>query len=463
MWHGCFSGTIFYCEYFMQISVIGLGKLGSPLAAVLAHGGHEVIGVDLNLEFVRKINEGIAPVQEPGLQDLLTQNKSRIRATSSCELAVLNSAVTFVIVPTPSQENGFFSNRYLIDAIRQLGQALLKKSSYHLVVITSTVMPGSIQGEIRKALENYRPVGTDLGLCYHPEFIALGSVIKNMLFPDMILIGESDQKAGDLLEEICMSICADKKAVCRMNIVNAEITKIAINTFVTTKISYANMISDICQQIDGADSDVVTCAMGLDSRIGPKYLKGAVGFGGPCFPRDNVALEALADDCGARADIAHASQAINHYQMIRLSALVEKYAPNHQISVLGLAYKTGTSVIDESQGIHIANHLQNLGYSVAVYDPLALVEAQKELLPGIYIASSVQECVNRSETILIMIPEMAFKEMVLLKGPKKVIIDCWRILPPEFSEYCNLVYLGRKNNHLLEMAESLCGQGAYDV
>src|SRR5262245_10730941 len=276
----------------MRVSVISLGKLGSPLAAVLASKGHEVVGVDLNQEFVRLLNAGRAPVQEPQLQELVDASKGRLRATMSLEEATLQSEISFVIVPTPSDSRGAFSNKHVIEAVMGIGKALRKKDAYHLVNITSTVMPGSTGGEIREALEisSGRTVGKNVGLCYNPEFIALGSVVRDMLLPDAILIGESDLRAGDLLESIYRTTCDNSPPVQRMNFVNAEITKLSVNTFVTTKISYANMLADICDRLPGADVDVVTNAVGLDSRIGRKYLKGALGYGGPCFPRDNIAF-----------------------------------------------------------------------------------------------------------------------------------------------------------------------------
>src|SRR5690348_1464448 len=217
----------------MKISVVGLGKLGSPLAAVFAGAGFSVIGTDLNESLVRALADGRAPVDEPQLQELITANGTRLRATSDCTEAVLASDVTFVIVPTPSDENGRFSNEFVLNAMRTIGTALRRKNGYHVVTITSTVMPGSMDGEIRPALEHHsgRTIGDDLGLCYNPEFIALGSVVRDMLRPDMILIGESDEKAGDLLEQIYQKSCENTPAFRRMNFVNAELTKISVNTY----------------------------------------------------------------------------------------------------------------------------------------------------------------------------------------------------------------------------------------
>ncbi len=434
----------------MKLSVIGLGKLGSPLAAVLASKGYEVIGVDLNSDFVKKINEGRAPVDEPQLQNLITEHRTRLKATLSYQEAVLASDVTFVIVPTPSEKNGLFSNKYLLQSVEEIGRAIALKNTYHLVVITSTVTPGSCQGEIRETLEkaSQREVGSNLGLCYNPEFIALGTVVCNMLYPDMILVGESDKQAGDLLETIYRQCSENTPPVRRMNLINAEITKISVNTYVTTKISYANMLSDICQHLPGSDVNVVTDAIGLDSRIGSKYLKAAVAFGGPCFPRDNVALAALANKLGARADIAIATQAINQHQNLRLLHLIEKLDNGGPIGILGLSYKPGTYVVEESQGVALANRLSSQGKKVSVFDPMALNEAKKVLNQNVEICASTFECVESADLLVILIPWPEFAKEIQMetfrkKATKASVIDCWRVLnEAAFSEVCHLIYLG---------------------
>ncbi|MGH7068095.1 MAG: nucleotide sugar dehydrogenase, partial [Acetobacteraceae bacterium] len=265
----------------MDLAVIGLGKLGAPLAAVLASVGHRVIGVDVNPTFVEALNAGHAPVNEPGLQQAIEKAGSRLSATTDFNAAIRNTDVSFVIVPTPSGPDGIFTNRWVLDAVREIGGARRQSDRYHVVTITSTVMPGSTGGPIRAALEEAsgRIVGETVGLAYNPEFIALGSVVSDLLHPDMVLIGESDPRAGSVLETLYRSIVGEAKPIQRMNWVNAEIAKISVNTFVTTKISYANMLAELCEKLPGADVEVVTEALGKDSRIGPKYLKGALGYG----------------------------------------------------------------------------------------------------------------------------------------------------------------------------------------
>ena len=193
-----------------RVNVVGLGKLGAPLAAVLASRGFDVIGLDVNKVLVDALNAGKMPIVEPQLNDLIAANKQRLGATMDANEAIQKSDASFVIVPTPSDSTGFFSNRFVLQALATLGKALRNKQGYHMVVITSTVMPGTTGGEIKAALEaaSGRKVGPELGLCYNPEFIALGSVVR------------------DMLQTLYLQMCENKPPVQRMNFVNAELTKI---------------------------------------------------------------------------------------------------------------------------------------------------------------------------------------------------------------------------------------------
>jgi len=312
-----------------RVSVVGLGKLGAPLAAVLASRGFTVIGLDVNKTLVDAMNAGHMPIVEPQLNETdRRQSRPPLGPRWTPSKAVSQSDASFVIVPTPSDSTGFFSNRFVLQAMETLGKALRAKSGYHMVVITSTVMPGTTGSEIQAALEKAsgRKVGPISGFATTRNSSHWAVVVRDMLYPDSILIGESDAKAGDMLQRIYQQMCVNKPPVQRMNFVNAELTKISVNTYVTTKISYANMLADICDRIPGADVDAVTKALGADTRIGSKYLKGAMGYGGPCFPRDNVAFAAFARKLGARADVAEATDRINNYQIERLTSLVGKFA-----------------------------------------------------------------------------------------------------------------------------------------
>ena len=250
------------------ISVIGLGKLGTPIAACFAARDFQIIAVDIDAQKVDAIGRGVPPVREPGLAELLQESRGRLIATQDTEAAVRDSEATFIVVGTPSEADGGFSLRYAVPTCEAIGRALRNKDSYHLVVLTSTVMPGSTGGAIKLALERAsgKRCGQDFGLCYSPEFIALGTVIRDFYYPDFLLIGESDLRAGDLLSDVYARTCKNSPTIARMNFINAEITKLAVNTYITTKISYANMLARLCEKLPEADVSVVTYALGLDSR-----------------------------------------------------------------------------------------------------------------------------------------------------------------------------------------------------
>jgi UDPglucose 6-dehydrogenase len=419
----------------MQIAVVGLGKLGAPLAAVLANKGNEVLGIDVNPEAVKLLEDGRAPVEEPGLQELVSASRDRLSATTELGAAA-GADMSIVLVPTPSDDRGAFSNEHVLAAVEGIGRDLGASDDYHVVVVASTVMPGSCDGEILPALEKAsgRRVGESLGLCYSPEFIALGSVIRDMLEPDMVLIGESDARAGDVLERMYAGVCENDPPFRRMSLVNAELTKIAVNTYVTMKISYANALADMCERLPRADVEVVTDALGLDTRIGSKYLRGALAYGGPCFPRDNKAFGVLARDLGAEPLLVEATDAVNVAQTDRLARVVEsRLEPGSSVGVLGLAYKPDTAVVEESPGVALAAQLANGGYDVRIYDPVATEAGLSALGGSVRGCASAAELLEQSDVTVITTPWPEFAELpfdaVEREGRRLVVIDCWRLLP----------------------------------
>ncbi|HYV34964.1 MAG TPA: nucleotide sugar dehydrogenase [Gemmataceae bacterium] len=434
----------------MKISVVGLGKLGAPWAAVLASKGHTVVGVDTNKAFVDAVHHGKAPVSETGLDELITASLGNLFALTNLDQAIEHTEVTFIIVPTPSEPEGGFSLRYVLAAVESLATALKEKTGYHLVVLVSTVMPGDTGTQVRPTLEKIagKRCGEEFGLCYNPGFVALGSVIHNMLHPDFILIGESDPRAGELLAQIHRSVCCDQPRIARMNFVNAEITKLAVNTFVTMKISYANMLSRICERLAGADADIIASTLGLDSRIGPKYLKGAVSYGGPCFPRDNAAFAALGARLGVGTQLAEATDQVNREQVERLAELVLANLPSGgTVGVLGLSYKPNTGVCEASVGLCLASLLRKSGIPVIAYDPAAMDEARRVLGPSVSYATSAAACAKQADVLVVSVAWSEFSMLTRedLRRPKSkpTVIDCWRILDRgELESVANIIELG---------------------
>jgi UDPglucose 6-dehydrogenase len=403
------------------------------MAACLAAKGLDVIGIDTDLRKVEAINQGRPPVHEPGLREMLAQAKGRLSAGTAMEDAVRAAEATFVVVATPSEPEGGFSLRYVEPVCAAIGRALAKRSAYHLVCLTSTVMPGMTGGPVRDILEETsgKRCGVDFGLCYSPEFIALGSVIRDFLNPDMVLIGESDKQAGDFLEAIYRRVCENKPAAARMSFVNAEITKLAVNSYITTKISFANMLARISERSAGADVDVITSALGLDSRIGPKYLKGAVSYGGPCFPRDNLAMSELARQLGVPQDLPRTVDRFNRSQILWLADQVTTRTKG-RVGIRGLTYKPGTDVVEEAAGFLLARELAKRGFSVSAYDQGFAASPSAKLPAGVGLSPTAKDCVQQSDLVVLATPWPEFAALALDEwvrpAPPRLVIDCWRVL-----------------------------------
>lgn len=372
-----------------MIAVIGLGKLGLCTAACFATK-YKVIGIDTNESIVDRVNAKCCPMNEPRLSSLIKTGD----LTASIDYEDINGAeLAFIVVPTPSV-NGEFSNEYLFKVVNRL--KLLKKIP--TVVIVSTVMPGTTY-KVKEML------GTEV--IYNPEFIALGSVIDDFLNPDFILIGGNSDK----LIPIYKKICAHEPQFAVMSPLNAEIAKMALNCYVTMKISFANSISQICDRVGANAKDVLK--IGLDSRIGTKYLSPGLGFGGPCFPRDNIAFSSFVKKAGLEPIMFEATQKVNKEQVKRIIDTVKTYNPK-TIGILGFSYKPNSYITEESQALEIAKKLSK-EYKVLTYDPQAVCE---------FDAKSMKECINESDLILILTPWNEFKGLRI----KKPVIDCWGIL-----------------------------------
>jgi UDPglucose 6-dehydrogenase len=444
------------------ISVIGLGKLGACIAACFAHKGFSVVGADVSAKTVGLINQSRSPVLEPRLDEMLTEVGRRLRATQDVAQAVRSSDVTFIVVPTPSTDEGGFSIEYVLDAARSIGHGIRDKPDYHLVVLTSTVLPGSTEYGMIPVLEREsgKSCGKDFGVCYSPEFIALGSVIRDFLNPEFVLIGEYDEQAGAKLALVYEAVCDNKPAIARMNLVNAELTKISVNAYVTMRISFANMVAALSEQLPGGDVDTVTGALALDTRIGSRYLKGAVAYGGPCFPRDNQALAYLARQLGHTGALAEAVDAYNTTSNRRLAERVLEMIPKGgSVSVLGLSYKPDSNVIEEAPGFLLARSLVESNVKVTVHDPMAMDAVRDVLGDAVTYAETVGDAVAGSDVVVIANPDRAYAGLDLTSIPRStIVIDAWRLLRKQAAagNWPNYVGLGLGDDNQ-RLANALAG------
>jgi UDPglucose 6-dehydrogenase len=426
-----------------KVSVIGLGRLGLPFALCLAKKGFKVIGVDIDIQKIDLLNKKIAPFFEPELKDYLDKFGSSFHPTDNYEKAVRETDVFFVIVATPSDRKGNFSNIYVESALKKLATELKKvKNKYKLIIINSTVMPTSTEKRFIKIIEKYsgKKINRDFGVCYIPDFVALGKVIKDFLNPDFVLIGESNKLAGDIAEKIYKKLCDNNSPIYRMSIISAEIAKMSLNVFITIKISFANILGNICAKIKGAEVDKITQAIGADKRISPYYLKAGLSFGGNCFPRDVRAFNAFLEKLNYPRWLSRAIENINKSQDRHLFDVIKKYIKEYKakkISILGLSFKPNTSVIEASPSITLINNIlsNKLKIDIYVYDPAAIENTQKVFKNKIFYCRTMKECIQNSDIIVIATPWDEFKNinpsLLKRKNKKVALFDCWRILNPE--------------------------------
>jgi UDPglucose 6-dehydrogenase len=414
----------------MKISVFGLGKVGLSLAACLVRGGHTVVGADVDPTLVDALNRRAFQTPEPGVMERLSQAPGeRFIATTDFEQAVCETDCSFVIVPTPSNALGGFSLRYILRACDDIGAAIQKKSGRHTVVITSTLLPGSSDSIVMPRLEQVsgKKAGEGFLYCYNPSFIALGEVVKGIERPDYLLIGESTTSAGDVVLSIHRSIVAGDCPIARMAPVEAEITKIASNTHETMRVSFANMLLSICSEVPGADVDRITEA--LAHRMGRRFFKGAVPYGGPCWPRDNQAFSVFMDAMRAPSALPRAVDTFNEEHgryVLRKILAISKVGDS--VGILGLAYKPGTPVIDRSFAVDLARWLVREGRSVLAWDPLAADEAKRVLGSTIEYADCGDACL-RADIVVVanVLPELTHLDWAAARNA--VVVDCWRCLP----------------------------------
>ena len=417
----------------MQISVFGLGKVGVTLSSCLGAAGHKVIGVDTSSILVDALNARTFETQEPGVLERLAQIPSgEFAATLDPGRAVCESELSFVIVPTPSNTLGGFSLRYVLKACDEIGAALRSKTGAHTVAIVSTVLPGSSDARIIPRLEEAsgRKVGHGLGYCYNPSFIALGEIVKGIERPDYLLIGESNPASGDVVLDAHRGMMRDKAPIARMSPVEAEITKIASNTHETMRVSFANMLFSICSEVPGANVDSITEA--LAHRMGRRFFKGAVPYGGPCWPRDNVALSAFMDAIGTPSRLPQSVDLFNseHGRYV-LRKILSLSRASQTVGILGLAYKPGTPSIERSFAMDLAAWLVQEGRRVVGWDPLAMTEAARVMGSALRLAPSAEECLRESNVAVVVNPLQEFAGVDWSAGAASTVVDCWRCLSPD--------------------------------
>lgn len=436
-----------------SVSVVGLGKLGLGLALCMASSKIETLGVDVDDEVVNSINQGRSPIIEPDYQTLIDSLGSKFSVTSSHADAIEKTDITFVLVSTPSIGDGQFSNRYVKAALKSLAEAFgASRKPYHVFVISSTVVPGSTENTFIPLIEQHsgRKFRKDFDVCFDPDFVALGTVVKDFRNPDLVIIGESSSQAGDRVEALHRTMCENEPKIARMSLISAEVAKISLNAYITMKISFANTVANLCEHIDGADVDAITNAIGADRRISPYYLSGGLAFGGTCFPRDTKAFMTISRQFGLDPILIDAVERVNVGQLTHLASVVKAYlTDDNKVSILGVAFKDKTPVIEESPAVHLIRQLIVDDADVTVFDPLATEATRMVFDDEITYAHSIGECLNSSPVCVLTLRSTEYVEAIENYDPigNLTIIDCWRQLSAEkLSTNINLISLGKFKN-----------------
>lgn len=428
-----------------KIGVVGLGKLGLPLACVLAMKGHPVVGVDVAEESVEALRGGEYRGHEPRVAELLTAHHGEITLTTDLR-ALQETWAAFVVVPTPSNSVGRFSLKHVLPAVRGIAHAAAGRRGPYIIVLVSTVMPGACQREVQPAISTAAgKQAANISLVYAPEFIALGDVVRGMLRPDLILLGCDNPLVAERIEKLWLSIVETKPRLVSTSFTGAELAKLGLNALLAFKVTSANLLAQLCQRFPDVNVDSVTAAIGADSRIGDRYLRGGLGYGGPCLPRDVRALSVLCREQGVDADIPDAITRFNDGLPSHVVDLVFRSSPaNGRVGVLGLAYRPGTPITDGSHGVAIARLLAAFGTNVFVHDALVRPDDVPELAgPTVQWCADAPQLVASVDTVVIATADGTLVQSVARQLSERRVIDCWRTLNPRQLE--NLSQVGGRS------------------
>jgi UDPglucose 6-dehydrogenase len=427
----------------LRISIFGLGYVGLCTAACFAHRGFQVIGVDVDPKRIGMIRHKKTPIHEPGLKELLEKSidSKKLSCTQNSECAIKNSDVSIIAVGTPIQRNGSVDLKYLRSVSIDIGKALRAKKAYHLVVVKSTVLPGTTENTVKPLIEKNarKKCGSTFEICYNPEFLREGSAIGDLLGSDKIVIGEITSRSGDVLEELYRMFYGSRlPPIVRTRIATAELIKHANNAFLATKVSFINTIANICQAIPETDVTTVAKAIGLDRRIGPSFLEAGLGYGGSCLPKDVRALTSFAERLGTKPVLLGAVQDVNRLQPCKVIEMAQKLLgdlESKRVAVLGLAFKPNTDDVRDAVSIEVARGFLNKKARVVVYDPMATKNAKLLLGNEVEYRSSALKCIDGADCCVIATAWPEFKTLswknFVSRMRTPIVIDGRRIYNPE--------------------------------
>ncbi len=430
------------------IAVIGTGYVGLVTAAGFAELGSEVWCIDIDEAKIEGLKQGVIPIWEPGLEDLVAKHEGRLHFSTSLGDALEHARLLFVAVGTPP----LYSGDADLSAVHAVVDSM-PPSDRHALVMKSTVPVGTGAAIKRKFIESGKE-GFRYVSC--PEFLKEGSALDDFLHPDRVVIGDDGDWAGDAVEALYAPLAAP---IVRTDIPSAEMVKLAANAFLATKISFINEIANVCE-VTGADVTEVARGIGLDDRIGPKFLQAGIGFGGSCFPKDVSALKQLAGNSGYHFQLLASVLEVNDLQKRKVIQKLQKHVGSlvgKRIALLGLAFKPNTDDMREASSLVLSARLQGEGALVSVYDPVSEAEA-RELIHGVEFAADALSCVRDADAVVLVTEWQEFKDIdwrqVAEAMSGRLVVDGRNALDPEAIRGAGLEYegIGRQSRVSLSVA-----------
>jgi len=430
----------------MHIAVIGTGYVGLVTGACFAEFGVDVTCVDVDEQKVEKLRKGIIPIYEPGLDTIVEKNVAahRLSFTTDIAAAVKRAEVVFLAVGTPPKNDGSPDMSYYRQAAKDIAQAI---DGYKVLVTKSTVPVGTGKW-LRDFVAENLSIATEFGVASNPEFLREGAAIQDFMRPDRVVIGSNDERAIDVMKDLYRPLYLIETPIVITSLEAAELIKYAANAFLATKITFINEIANLCDAI-GCDVHDVARGMGMDNRIGRKFLHPGPGYGGSCFPKDTRALTTVADQFGVETRIVDAVIDANEHQRRAMIPKIEKLVgdlADKKIGVLGLSFKPETDDMRESPAIAIVDELLEKGASVRVYDPVAMDEARHCLNGKVEYAKDEYDAIDGADALVIITEWNQFRALdmdkvkQLLRSPK--IADLRNVYEPEDMRELGFEYIG---------------------
>jgi UDPglucose 6-dehydrogenase len=429
----------------MHIAVIGTGYVGLVTGACFAEFGVDVTCVDVDAEKIARLSDGVIPIYEPGLEQLVAKNThaGRLHFTTDLKSGIEQGLVIFLAVGTPPKDDGSPDMKYIDAAARSIAEHM---NGYKVIVTKSTVPVGN--GErLRQLIRENQKTRTNFGVVSNPEFLREGAAINDFMRPDRVVIGSRDEEAVAIMRDLYRPLFLIETPFVVTSLEAAELTKYAANAFLATKISFINEIANLCDRV-GCDVHDVARAIGMDRRIGNKFLHPGPGYGGSCFPKDTSALATVAREFGCDSLIVDAVMEVNRKQRAAMIEKIEKLVGETEgktVAVLGLSFKPETDDMREAPSIEIIRGLTKGGAQVRAYDPAAMNEAKK-WLPDIFYAEDEYDAVTGAEALVFMTEWNQFRALnmervkSLMKSPK--IADLRNIYEPEDMRELGFDYVG---------------------